>query len=166
MNNNKSILTVLILIGSLNLLLTTWLVFDSHRPTRLNGNANEISPLPAELSATKREAIFQQIKNLYNAQDFDGLYAVFSRDVQVQIPKAEFIESIKKMKSTFDNIEDGAYSYYEFVGNQGGGKIYNLYYTVRLPKSIMSPKGSLKVGVTVTEGNVGIYGIFLNSLTQ
>jgi len=73
---------------------------------------------------------------------------------------------MNKLKATFSDIDDGAYSYYEFVGNQGGKAIYNLYYTVRLPKSSISPKGSLKITVIVVEGNVAVYGIYLNSITQ
>ena len=163
--NTKPILAVLIVIGALNLALTTWLVIDFHRPNQLSG-AKQTSPLPAELSASKRNAIFEQVKSLYNAQDYDGLYAIFSREVQVQIPKAEFTTSIQKLKTTFDNIDDGAYSYYEFAGNQGGKAIYNLFYTVRLPKSAMSSKGSLKVTVTVVDRSVSIYGIFLSGITQ
>jgi len=163
--NNKPILALLIVISALNLALTTWLVIDSHRSTQFNG-AKQTSPLPAELSSSKRDAIFEQVKNLYNAQDYDGLYAIFAREVQVQIPKDEFVTSMNKLKATFSDIDDGAYSYYEFVGNQGGKAIYNLYYTVRLPKSSISPKGSLKITVIVVEGNVAVYGIYLNSITQ
>jgi hypothetical protein len=163
--NNKPILAVLIVISALNLALTTWLVIDSNRPNQLSG-AKQTSPLPAELSASKRNAIFEQVKNLYNAQDYDGLYAIFAREVQVQIPKDQFVTSMNKLKAAFSDIDDGAYSYYEFVGNQGGKAIYNLYYTVRLPKSAVSPKGSLKITVVIVDGNVAVYGIYLNSITQ
>jgi hypothetical protein len=163
--SNKPILAVLIVISALNLALTTWLVIDSNRPNQLSG-AKQTSPLPAELSASKRDAIFEQVKNLYNTQDYDGLYAIFAREVQVQIPKDQFIASMDKLRATFSDIEDGAYSYYEFVGNRGGRAFYNLYYTVRLSKSAISPKGSLKITVVVVEGNVAVYGIYLNSITQ
>jgi hypothetical protein len=163
--NNKSILTMLIVISALNLALTTWLVIDFNRPNQLSGG-KQTSPLPAELSASKRNAIFEQVKNLYNTQDYDGLYAIFAREVQVQIPKDQFVTSMNKLKTAFSDIDDGAYSYYEFVGNQGGKAIYNLYYTVRLPKSAVSPKGSLKITVVIVDGNVAVYGIYLNSIAQ
>jgi hypothetical protein len=163
--NDKPILAVLIAIGVLNLALTTWLLIDSHRPTQ-SSDGKQTSSLPAELSASKRNAIFEQIKSLYNAQDYDGLYAIFSREAQVQIQKDEFIATLNKMYATFNTIEEGAYSYYEFAGNQGGKAIYNLYYAVRLPKSGIGSKGSLKVTVVVVEGNVAIYSIYLYSIPQ
>jgi hypothetical protein len=163
--NNKPILTVLIVIGALNLVLTTWLLIDSRRPAQSSG-AKQTSPLPAELSSSKRDAIFEQIKNLYNARDYGGLYAIFSREVQVQISKTEFTASMEKLKATFSDIEDGAYSNFELAGNQNGKVFYNLFYSVRLPKSAMSSKGSLKITVIVAEGKVAVYGIYLNSIAQ
>ena len=166
MNNNKSLLTVLIVISAINLLLTTWLVFQPHSQPGSNNEMNHARSLPAELSAQKRQALFEQVKKLYNAEDIDGLYLLFSPDVRVQLSKAEFDSTIRKLKATFNNIEDGAYSNYEFVGRQGGKAYYSLNYVVRFPKSSISEKGSLKIGLTVAEGNVGIYGIYLNSLAQ
>jgi len=163
--NSKPILAVLIAICTLNLALTGWLAIDLHSSVK-SGAIKEAAPLPAELSDSKRTAIFQQIQALYNAQDYDGLYAAFAREVQVQIPKSEFTASIKKLKDTFSNIEDGAYSHFELAGTQGGKNFYNLFYTVRLPKSAISPQGALKVSVAVDEGKVAIYGIFLNSITR
>ena len=163
--DNKRILTAIIAIGVLNLALTTWLVIDSNRPKQLSG-PKQSSPLPAELSAAKRNAIFEQIRSLYNAQDYDGLYRIFAREVQVQIPRAEFTASMEKLKATFSDIEDGAYSHYEFIGNQSEKALYNLFYTVRLPKSAISSKGSLKVTVAAAEGNVSIYSIYLSSMAQ
>lgn len=163
--NSKPILAVLIAICTLNLALTGWLAIDLHSSVK-SGAIKEAAPLPAELSDSKRTAIFEQIKALYNAQDYDGLYAVFAREVQVQIPKSEFLASMKKLKDAFSDIEDGAYSRFELAGAQGGKSYYNLYYTVRLPKSAISSQGSLKITVAVAEGKVGIYGIFLNSITR
>ena len=163
--NNKPILALLIVISALNLVLTTWLVIELHRPGQLNGPKRTAS-LPEELSAAKRDAIFEQIKNLYNAQNYDEMYAIFSREVQVRVPKADFIASMEKLEAAFNHIEEGAYSNYEFIGNQNGKAFYNLYYTVRLPKSAISSKGSLKITVAVVDGNVGIYGIYLNSIME
>lgn len=94
------------------------------------------------------------------------MYAIFSREVQVQIPQAEFFTSMQKLKNAFGDIEDGAYSYYEFVGNQNGKAFYNLFYAVRLPDSAINSKGSLKVTVAVVEGNVSIFGVYLSGATQ
>ena len=68
---------------------------------------------------------------------------------------------IRLSKSRFSEVPN-----YEFVGDQGGKAVYNLYYTVRLPKSAMSSKGSLKVTVVVVDGKVAVYGIYLNSIAQ
>jgi hypothetical protein len=163
---SKRILAVLIVFGALNLALTMWLVIDLHMPTHLSGSAIKNSPLPAELSASKRDALFDQIKNLFNTQDYDRLYGNFSREVQVQIPFAEFKTTMEKLKATFGDIEDGTYSYYEFVENQNGKNFYSLFYIVRLPKSSISPKGALKVTVIDVDGKVNLYGIYLSGVTQ
>jgi hypothetical protein len=163
--NSKPLLVMLVVISALNLGLTGWILIDLRSTTQLSSE-NRISPLPPELSASKRDAIFSQVENFYNKQDYDGLYAIFSHEVQVQIPKEQFIASMQQLKTTFGDIGEGAYSYYEAAGGRGGKSFYNLYYIVRLPKSVISSKGSLKITVVVGDGTVKLYGIYLSGITQ
>ena len=158
--NSKPLLAFLIVITALNLALTSWIAFD------LRSLNTHTSPLPAELSESKRDAIFEQVKKYYNAQDYDDFYAIFAQEVQAQIPKIKFISTMQTMQSTFGNIEGGTYSSHEFAGNQHGKSVYNLFYTVGIPKSTISPRGSLKITVTVSEGKVEIYGVYLFAITQ
>ena len=156
----KPLLLVLTVIAALNLALTSWVALDLRELKTHN------SPLPAELSDSKRDAIFEGVKKLYNAKDYDGLYAIFSPEVQTQLPKTKFIDTMHTMESTFGNMEGGVYSSHELAGNQRGKSFYNLFYTVGIPKCSISSKGSLKITVMVADGKVEIYGVYLFAVTQ
>ena len=161
-------LTIAVLVAVLvNLLLTAILFTKVFTQPSEAAAAHHSVPLPKELSSAKRQELFNQLQGLYNAQDTNGLYNILAKEAQLQLTRQNVAETLVKLRKTFGNIEDGTYSHYRFLSETGGKQAFVLIYTVRFADAkTFSSKGTCRMTVAVSEGQVEIYGFYIGSVSD
>lgn len=91
--------------------------------------------LPAGLDThAGRAALFDKIKLLLNAKDYDRLYVLLDETVRVQFPKDKFTKNVEDIYSITGEILSGAYRSYDIRTEPGGVKKYDMRYPIDTEK--------------------------------
>lgn len=120
---------VILCLCILNLLVTGYLF--SKVTSMSSGAATEQAALPEGLSAgADRMILFEKIKSLYNAKDFDGLFSLFDESIRVQLQKEKTNKLFENIYASTGQIKNGAFGMYEVQSGQGGVRNYTLTYPI------------------------------------
>jgi len=132
--NKGLILYVILCLSFANLLATGYLVFQSRKQPAAPLEPAK-APLPAGLDTRAgRAALFDKLKLLLNAKDYDRLYLLFDETVRVQFPKDKFTKNVEDIYSITGEILSGAYRSYDVRTEPGGVKKYDMRYPIDTEK--------------------------------
>jgi hypothetical protein len=138
------LLYVILSLCVLNIVITGVLFWRINKPKNLVIAPSGNSPLPKGLqSDEERKSLFEKIKNLYNSNDVDGLYQMIDPAFRMETTTDKIHNNLSGVKQFSGKILEGAYSYYEIVGNTQGINAFRLYYPIKTEKG----KGVMTVAV-------------------
>jgi hypothetical protein len=96
-----------------------------------SGSVATQAALPESLSAgADRMILFDKIKSLYNAKDFDGIFSLFDASIRVQLSKEKTSKLFEQLYGMTGKIKNGAFGSYEVQKGQGGVRNYTLTYPI------------------------------------
>ena len=147
-SNRKGIFYIILTLLVLNLVVST-LIFIILLPVIHHGRqvaASETqSSLPAGLNSDQeRIDLFEKFKELYNNKNYEQLFLMFDKAVQIQLGKVTFSEQLEGLHEFFGEIESGAYSHYA-VDVSSGVKEFVLFYILKVTKG--SKKATLTFNI-------------------
>jgi hypothetical protein len=82
-----------------------------------------------------------------------------------QVSQEKMADQIKKLKSLVGNVESASYSGFKELPNEGGLKLFQLNYGVKLSGGQV-PFGSMQINVVDRPGGPGIVGFFIFGRSQ
>jgi|GEM_PF-2677740 len=127
--HRSPLLYVILCMCILNLLVTGYLF--SKVTSMSSGSVADQAVLPDGLSAgADRMILFEKIKSLYNAKDFDGLFSLFDESIRVQLQKEKTNKLFENLYAVTGQIKNGAFGAYEVQRGQGGVRNYTLTYPI------------------------------------
>ena len=122
------------------------------------------NPLPESITKDVVGDIFTQFEKAFNSHDFDTFYGLFSPFAQSQMKREELVKTYSQLIDYFDEVSNGVFSHYEFNGQQGNMKAYNLNYIVDLgEESKFGGKGKARITITWDGKEYGIVSTFISS---
>jgi hypothetical protein len=134
-----ALLGVILIALLCNLGATGYLITLS-RQSDVVGAASTTESLPTGLNSVQEKMLlFERIREPYNLQDDQSVYALLDPLAQADLPQEKIIEQLSLLFQITGKIENGVYSYYEYKGISQGRKWYILYYriqTVRGPATL------------------------------
>jgi len=74
--------------------------------------------------------LFDTLKKLYNDGQYDELHSMFHPLVQVELSQEELTKGVESIHEIWGDIENGAYSHYEYNGTSEGKAYFSLFYRV------------------------------------
>ena len=152
MNKTTNVLLGMILVLLLlNLGMTTILV--SKLPTDSEVN-DRLDPEIAR-------AWGNNVVELYNRNDHDALYKLFNRQARIKISQKQLAGQLQKLHDLFGDIQDHAYLNAIKIGEKGGDRYYQSFFSARV--SAQDNPATLKLSLIVTNGEVSLYGLSVNA---
>ena len=148
---------VIIVLLTLNLALTGALWLTRSNEAVISGEAKVT--LPSFASSEEITRMANQIMDLYNDNDIDGLYALFDPVAQAQLTKSEFEEQFGDLSSLLGRVESVTYSHFDKT-NYGRDDAYILHYIARFSSGQLD-KGTLKITAIDRGDHFGIFGFNL-----
>ncbi len=157
MNKTTHILLTLILILlAVNVAMTSKLLMQ--KPS---------SAVMAEKSATLSTEIAKawgkNVVELYNREDYQGLYALFNEQAKVKISQEQLQQQLQKLHALFGNIEEYALTNSVKMGEKGGELYYQLSFNVRV-KGPNVEQGTLTISMIMQDDKASLYGVRLNAV--
>jgi hypothetical protein len=99
---------------------------------------------------------------MYNQQDHERLYALFSEQAKVKISHQQLKDQLQKLYLLFGSIEKSAFVKAEKVGEQNNQIYYQLRFNIRITGT-KQHEGTLNISVVQNAGQVHLYGVRINS---
>jgi hypothetical protein len=140
----------------LNLVLTTSMLQSQSFRSNIENNKIE------KLNTSTAHAWGKKVINMYNQQDHQGLYALFSEQAKVKITPQQFQSQLKKLFQLFGEIEKSAFVSAEELGKKGDQLYYKLLFTIRV-KEASKRLATLTVSVVRKDNTVSLYGVLINA---
>ena len=152
MNKTTNVLLGMILVLLLlNLAMTTILV----------GKLPTASEVTDRLDPEVARAWGKNVVELYNRNDDAALYQLFNRQARIKISQQQLAGQLQKLRQLFGDIQDHAYLNAIKLGEKGGDRYYQLFFSARV--SAQDNPATLKLSLIVTNGEVSLYGLSVNA---
>jgi hypothetical protein len=105
-----------------------------------------------------------KVARLYNDQDHQALYALFSKQARVKISPEQLESQLEKLLMLFGDIEEHAFVKTSKLGEKGQAQYYQLLYNVRVSEN-PSP-ATMTLSLVVENDAVSLYGLRTNGSAQ
>ena len=152
MNKTTNVLLGMILVLLLlNLAMTTILVGKLPTDREVNDR------LDPEIA----RAWGKNVVELYNRNDDAALYQLFNRQARIKISQQQLAGQLQKLRQLFGDIQDHAYLNAIKLGEKGGDRYYQLFFSARV--SAQDNPATLKLSLIATEADISLYGLSVNA---
>ncbi len=152
------LLYVITTLLAINLVATLWLTTtnlqERQSPTTVGGE------LPEILTAAERDRMFQEFRTNYNAKNYDALFEMFHKAVQIGLNRENTMAAIIGLRQQFGLIKEGVYANYQYLGKQGQYDTFKLHYAVKLGNE-GDRSGRVMIDVIFDGEHYGIQSFFI-----
>lgn len=153
------LLSVILALVLLNLALTgSLLIKQTAQPIVVN----QTERAPDSLDPAIAKAWGEKVTTMYNEQDHQALYALFSEQAKVKISHQQLESQLQKLFNLFGNIEKSALVSADKVAEKGGELYYQLLFNIRV-KEASKRLGTLTISVVKNDRKVSLYGVRINA---
>lgn len=150
------LLSFILVLVLLNLALTgSVLMKQTVQPNVLHDRAES-------LDSSIAKAWGEKISAMYNQQDHQALYALFSEQAKVKISYQQLQSQLEKLFQLFGEIEKSAFVSAEKIGEKGDELYYKLLFNIRV-KEASKRLASLTISVVTKDNEVSLYGVRINA---
>jgi len=146
-----------LLILVLNILILSVQISQKHVKKEVKEIA-ATKELPIEFNDNVQKKLLLRITETYNANDYVGMYGIFSEWAQLQITKETIENEFKKLTKMSGKIVNTVYSNYDYIGFESGADWYYVYYKTKFENAI----GTTKIKLRVVGANWELVGINMN----
>lgn len=101
------------------------------------------------------------VVELYNRNDHDALYKLFNRQARIKISQQQLAGQLQKLRQLFGDIQDHIYLNAIKIGEKGGDRYYQLFFSARV--SAQDNPATLKLSLIATRAEVSLYGLSVNA---
>jgi len=142
------------------LLLNLWLTASvlnkqASQPYALN---NGVESLDSSIA----EAWGEKVTGLYNLQDHQALYALFSEQAKVKISHQQLERQLKNLIRLFGKIEERALISVEKMGEKGTDVYYKMLFDIRV-EDASKRLAKLTLSVVIKDNKVSLHGFRINA---
>jgi hypothetical protein len=145
----------------LNLGATSYIAL---RPAE-HATATAVVNKPVDVSEAQALELAEFAVRLYNGKDSAAFYEAFDGIAKAQLTQEQLATQLDQLYPVMGSVSDAAFSSATFAGSDGGRDYYQLSYKVRLTGGPFS-SGDMKLTVIRRDGQLGLVGFFINSITK
>jgi len=150
------LLSFIIVLLVFNLWLTASVFNKQASPSyALNNRVENIDSSTAEVWGEK-------MTELYNQQDHQALYALFSEQAKVKISHQQLERQLKKLIRLFGKIEERALISVEKIGEKGADVYYKMLFDIRV-EDASKRLAKLTLSVVIKDNKVSLHGFRINA---
>jgi hypothetical protein len=104
----------------------------------------------------------EKVTLMYNQQDHQALYALFSEQAKVKISHFKLQTELDNLYKLFGEIEKSAFVSAEKIGEKGDDLYYKLLFNIRV-KQASKRQATLTISVVKNDNKLSLYGVRLNA---
>jgi biotin operon repressor len=165
-NSSRPLLISILVIAVANLVASAMQIGLSIQGQKAGGTTTTVESLPASYTESEIALIARKVTEPFNRGDLDGLYANLDDLAKNQLSMDQLKEQIGKLRALVGtSVQSASYSGFHILQNDGGLKLIQLDYVVKLSGAQVS-SGIMQIKVIDRPSGAGIVGFFINGRTQ
>jgi hypothetical protein len=151
-----------ILLGFTLILVLFNLILTASVLQKQNVQGNIVNNKIESLKTSTAHAWGKKVIKMYNQQDNQALYELFSEQAKVKITHQQLKSQMEKLLELFGEIEKSAFVSSEKVGYNAGQQYYKLLFTIRV-KEASKRLATLTISVVTKDNIVSLYGVRIHA---
>jgi hypothetical protein len=164
-NSSRPLLIAILVVAAANLVASALQIGLSIQGQKAGGTTPTAESLPARYTESEIASIAKRVTGPYNQGDLEGLYVSLDDLAKNQISMDKLKEQVGKLRALVGTaVESASYSGFHVLQNEGGLKLIELDYVVRLSGGQV-PSGTMQIKIVDRPSGAGILGFFINART-